>query len=30
MQVTERIRLVGSGMYGFGLTHPSDCARQSA
>ena len=25
MQVTERIWLVGSGMHGFGLTHPSDC-----
>ena len=25
MQVTDRIWLVGSGMYGFGLTHPSDC-----
>ncbi len=25
MQVTDRIWLVGSGAYGFGLTHPSDC-----
>jgi len=25
MQVTDRIWLVGSGMHGFGLTHPSDC-----
>jgi len=25
MQVTERIHLVGSGSYGFGLTHHSDC-----
>jgi glyoxylase-like metal-dependent hydrolase (beta-lactamase superfamily II) len=25
MRLTDRIHLVGSGMHGFGLTHPSDC-----
>ncbi len=25
MQLTERIRIVGSGRFGFGLTHHSDC-----
>ena len=25
MQITDRIYLVGSGKYGFGFTHPSDC-----
>ena len=25
MRLTDRIVLVGSGMHGFGLTHPSDC-----